>query len=538
MADEQKFYKQSTLPNLTKEIKTLSPLPEKIGPYKIDSLLRKGGMSLLYLGVHPEKQLSLVIKVLSPNYMTHPEMVGQFLKEAQIISITDHPNIVKLYGQGRWENGLYIAMEFIQGVSLKQFITKQTLSSSSALEILLQVAYALLHLHAHGVVHRDLKPENILVNENGQVKVIDFGISQLTFDHEKIHLRKKGQMIGTPSYMSPEQQKDPLHVTGAADIYSFGVIAYELLLGKLSYGSIQTSLLPKGLRKIVEKALAPSLEKRYLDVVDLIADISEYLKKEHDVGASSHKGGFQEVWGRMDEGYHLLFPEAPPKWNRFDFGFAKSKTHFSLSSFHTFHRFADGTFFVSIGEVAQNELPALIYVSLLKGMIQTLIDPYLGTQDKSFQPIPFITTLNKMLSPYEKKILFAFHLLYLTPNKEQFSLISCGTKSLLHFTPGISKPRFIANQNPLLGSSPNYSFYETIENWNVGDLLLIHTFNTSIKEEKHIEGFEGKLEALTAKHLQLSAQSQAATILSDLLEAGNVPPDSTTKILLTVQRIT
>jgi len=103
-------------------------LPKRIGPYKIEALLSKGGMSYLYLGVDSKKGIPLAIKVLSPKYLTHPEFVYQFLKEAEIIGLTDHPNIIKLYGQGEWANGLYIAMEFIQGISLKQFILKQNFS--------------------------------------------------------------------------------------------------------------------------------------------------------------------------------------------------------------------------------------------------------------------------------------------------------------------------------------------------------------------------------------------------------------------------
>ena len=117
--DNAEFYKQSTLPNLTKETGEPTISSGKIGPYKIDTLLSKGGMSYLYLGMHPEG-FPLVVKVLSPKFMTHPEMVQQFLKESEIIGLTDHPNIIKLYGQGKWEGGLYIAMEFVQGVSLKR----------------------------------------------------------------------------------------------------------------------------------------------------------------------------------------------------------------------------------------------------------------------------------------------------------------------------------------------------------------------------------------------------------------------------------
>src|SRR3990172_4196324 len=132
---------QDTLPTLIRKDAEF-PLPESIGPYKIESLLSKGGMSLLYLGIDPATRKTLVIKVLSPDYVNHPEMVGHFLGEAKIISLSNRPNIVKLFGQGQWEKGLYIAMEFIQGVSLRQFIMQHSFSLKRSLEIVLQVAVA------------------------------------------------------------------------------------------------------------------------------------------------------------------------------------------------------------------------------------------------------------------------------------------------------------------------------------------------------------------------------------------------------------
>ena len=117
-----------------------------------------------------------------------------------------------------------------------------------ALEIILQVAYALLHLHSHGVIHRDLKPENILITEEGEIKVIDFGIAQL--HEEEKNVTDADRFLGTPNYMSPEQKEDPSSVTFSSDIYSLGVILYELILGKLSFGIINLIALPKGLKKI------------------------------------------------------------------------------------------------------------------------------------------------------------------------------------------------------------------------------------------------------------------------------------------------
>ena len=123
------FNTDITQPDLTSDILAPLPCPTNIGPYKIDSLFSKGGMSFLYLGTHPEKSIPIIIKVLSPKYKKNTEVVDRFLKEAQIISLSNHPNIIKLHGQGTWDKGLYIAMEFIQGISLRQFLQNKSLST-------------------------------------------------------------------------------------------------------------------------------------------------------------------------------------------------------------------------------------------------------------------------------------------------------------------------------------------------------------------------------------------------------------------------
>jgi serine/threonine protein kinase len=280
---------QPTIPTLTKDVTPL--LPKKIGPYKIESLLKKGGMSFLYLGVHPESARPIVIKVLSPKFIKNEIVMQRFLKEADIIRLSNHPNIIKLYGEGKWDQGLYIAMEFIQGISLKQFLLEKSLSLKKALEIVLQVAYALCHLHSHGVIHRDLKPENILITENGEIKVIDFGIAQL-IDEE---ISETKHFIGTPVYMSPEQKEDPTKVSFASDIFSLGVLTYELILGKLSHGIINLSLIPKKLRGILEKALAPDPKKRYSDIVDFITDLSEYIRSYAEMEEKKNEEKYDEI---------------------------------------------------------------------------------------------------------------------------------------------------------------------------------------------------------------------------------------------------
>lgn len=280
MDDTVELSKQPTLPLTWAKGHLPVDLPKKIGRFTIQALLAQGGMSLLYLAKDPLDDKVCCVKILSPHCMDKPEWVERFLRESQIAGLTDHPNIVKILDQGTWDNGLFIAMEFIQGISLRQFILERSLCTSKAVKIILEVASALLHLHSHRVIHRDLKPDNILITQNGRVKVIDFGIAYI--EDESLHGSFKepsGGVIGTPGYMSPEQCQEPKNASYSDDIYSLGVIMYELLTGKISHGKIRPELIPAFILPILKKAIAPKKD-RYVDVVDFISDLSLF-HKEH-----------------------------------------------------------------------------------------------------------------------------------------------------------------------------------------------------------------------------------------------------------------
>ena len=253
-------------------------IPYEIGPYRIKGLLKEGGTSFLYLGVKPKSQELLAIKVLKSKYLAQSDMVRHFMKEAQIIEMADHPNIVRLDGHGSWKKGVFIAMEFVQGISLRKLILQRALSFKKALEIVLEISKALSHLHAHQVIHRDLKPDNILLSETGAIKVIDFGISQVV--HEPKALTHKRKVMGTLSYMSPEQKMKDQEATFASDQYALAIIAYELCLSKLCYGVLQLSQLPKGLRNILAKALNQKPSDRYPSIDEFHEALFNYL--HHD----------------------------------------------------------------------------------------------------------------------------------------------------------------------------------------------------------------------------------------------------------------
>ncbi len=455
-------------------------IPKMIGPYKIEALLQKGGMNLLYLGTHPETKEPVTIKVLSQKFLSNPEMTMRFLNEAEIIGMTDHPNIIKRYGHGKWAGGLYIAMEFIQGISLRQYLLQTPLSLKRALEIILDIAYALCHLHTHGVIHRDLKPENVLVTESGMIKVIDFGIAQFLTDKQLTHPEEKQRLIGTPIYISPEQCENPENVSYPSDIYSLGIISYELILSKLSHGKIHIGLMPKGLQKIISKALQLNPADRYRDIVDFITDITAYLhsstlQKERKVGDQ-----LSELSENLLNAQLILCPTEPPFWPQVDVGIIHHKGLGFSGIYYDFLKLPSHSYGIILVECASKNSDSIIYTSILRGMVSTLCQQYQ-------EPHEFVSYLNELLIKDRMKQVFNLSYLVLSPHLQKLCFISCGY-GVLWLTPsGLDMPVKIMTTNHALGIDLKAKFSSTTHLWKTGDSLLISSTSSifaELKEDK------------------------------------------------------
>jgi len=291
---------------------SISPVPKKIGKYPIEGIYAQGGMGILFLATEPETHDQIIVKVLLPKFLSDQTLVQQFVNEGKVIAMTDHPNIVKLFEYGEWEGGLFIAMELVKGISLRKTLQRNPLALKKALQVFLQACYATAHLHSHSVVHGDLKPENILITDQDQVKVIDFGIAKVLFEPGDAKEGKKARFAGTPVYMSPETQADPRKCSFQSDIYSLGIIAYELVMGKITHGKVIISLAPRGMQRILTKALQKDPAKRYHDINDFIHDIAEYihsgeLQKDRQ-GADYFFELFERVETKQEE---LLIKQTP-----------------------------------------------------------------------------------------------------------------------------------------------------------------------------------------------------------------------------------
>ena len=210
-----------------------------VGHYRITAKLGAGGMGEVFLAEDTRLQRKAAIKFLPAEMAADPERRQRFLNEARAASALNHPHVCVVYDVGETDDGLpFIAMEFVEGQSLHALVKQGPLEISRVVEIAVQVADALDAAHSRGIVHRDIKPANISLNERGQVKVLDFGLAKrlptgtdrpdVTQDYQ---LTREGQVVGSPSYMSPEQAlgKDLDH---RSDLFSVGVVLYELATGK------------------------------------------------------------------------------------------------------------------------------------------------------------------------------------------------------------------------------------------------------------------------------------------------------------------
>jgi serine/threonine protein kinase len=217
---------------------------QTVGNYKITAKLGEGGMGVVYLAEHPVIGKKVAMKAIHPELSRNPEVVSRFMIEAKSVNQIGHEHIVDISDFGRTPEGeFYFVMEYLQGQAMADRLKQvQKVPPAQALNIAAQVADALFASHQHGIIHRDLKPENIYLIAKGAnkdfVKVLDFGLAKLTSaGEEKVsHKTRTGSVMGTPFYMAPEQCEGKASIDHRADVYSLGVILFEMLTGKVPFG--------------------------------------------------------------------------------------------------------------------------------------------------------------------------------------------------------------------------------------------------------------------------------------------------------------
>ncbi|MFK8012114.1 MAG: serine/threonine protein kinase, partial [Marinicellaceae bacterium] len=276
----------------------LNLIGSEIGHWKILKLLGQGGMSIVYLVERNDDQIKkqAALKII-PNTIASKTMIDRFLRERQILSDLNHNNIAQLYDAGLSENQIpWFVMELVQGQDILSYTEKNNLNTKQRVFLFKQVCEALSYAHSRGIIHRDIKPNNLMVNENGIIKLLDFGIAtdRDKFSEENKSLTMTGVIVGTPGYMSPEQAKGlNQEIDKRTDIFSLGVLLYKLLkkdlpfkaesISEISYKIIHEEPTLMGqsfsadLQAITFKCLEKSKEKRYQSVAKLSSDLDAFL---------------------------------------------------------------------------------------------------------------------------------------------------------------------------------------------------------------------------------------------------------------------
>jgi serine/threonine protein kinase len=261
---------------------------ENVGPYRIIKQLGQGGMASVFKAYHPALDRFVAIKVLHPAFKEDPNFLSRFQREARVVARLEHPHIVPIYDFAEHEGQPYLVMKYIEGVTLKARLAEKPLSKNEAIEIIDAIGSALSYAHEQGVLHRDIKPSNILLSPDGGIYLADFGLARIA--EAGASTLSKDVMLGTPQYISPEQAKGLGNLDEGTDVYSLGVVLYEIVVGRVPFSAdtpfsiihdhIYTELpppsqvnphVPPRVEAVLMKALEKERAGRYADVASLVA---------------------------------------------------------------------------------------------------------------------------------------------------------------------------------------------------------------------------------------------------------------------------
>lgn len=288
----RQFITRSQAQRIRNNLKETKDSTTQIPGYKVLTKLGSGAMAVVYKA----KQLSLdrvvAVKVLPKRFSEKPDYIRRFFQEGKIAAKLNHNNIVQAIDVGEAGGVYYFVMEYVEGRTLYDDLSKgKIFDETEALDVIIQLAHALQHAHAQGLIHRDVKPKNVMINNEGVVKLADMGLARETSDIQAAR-HEQGKAFGTPYYIAPEQIRGELDIDGRADIYSLGATLYHMVTGRVPFDAatpaevmrkhLKESLTPPdhlntslsaGISEVIEVMMAKNKQERYNDVEELLLDL-------------------------------------------------------------------------------------------------------------------------------------------------------------------------------------------------------------------------------------------------------------------------
>jgi serine/threonine protein kinase len=208
---------------------------ENIGPYRVIEQLGQGGMATVYKAYHAALDRFVALKVLHPAFYEDRTFTGRFQREARVVAKLEHPNIVPIYDFAEHEKRPYLVMKYIEGETLKARLSRGPLQADEVTRVVDAVGSALAYAHKQGILHRDIKPSNVLLSNDGGIYLADFGLARIAQAGEST--LSSDSIMGTPQYISPEQARGDKDLDAGTDIYSFGVMLYEMVVGQVPFNA-------------------------------------------------------------------------------------------------------------------------------------------------------------------------------------------------------------------------------------------------------------------------------------------------------------
>lgn len=445
-----------------------------IGKYFLVGFLGKGGMGEIYKARSPEGRI-VAIKIITAESNFDKD---RFSEELKIISILSHNYIVKLIDSGIYKGRSYIVMDYIDSINLRQFMKMEKMTIQKTVNIIIMVCEALKYAHQKNIIHLDIKPENILITKTGIIKVIDFGISKVRKEDYSSTLTNT--IMGTPSYMSPEQKKGLKNIDSRSDIYSVGVLLYEMISGESPSGLLRLDLIPEDIQLIIKKSIAFNREERYSDIDLMLVDLIEYKQKGDIQQDQDSLKAITSVENVREALLKHLYRSPKTHHEGYDY-FVMYLPAFGIGgNYYDITNIDDRYFGILVGNVFDKpDISSAIYLTMIRSFFRILsdIDP---------DPAMVLSSVNRYISNEDFDMFAMFSYIVIDKKRNVLSFSNAGYRPIYYYSSEADEFQEIKTDGIGLGIVQESKYSRIDIKYNKGDIFAL--CSSGIIDACNIEG--------------------------------------------------
>lgn len=462
---------------------------KQIGSYKVDSLVEDKPFLKSFLGIHMRTNEPGLIHVYSKDGYDLSQSANMEEYSRRLLSLK-HDHLKRIYETGQGENSLYIIDEYLENIPLDMFLDQVgVIPLRKALNLILQIALALDYLHHHGFLGGNLTLGSISIDRN-EAAILEFRPPALASDVPlEIRANQRAEQL-------------PGNYAASSDIYSLGVLAYEIILAKKSSGPLIINSLPKGMQNIVSKCVQIDPADRFLSVHDFLEELSSYQNSQAMQEESHREDLLQKVYLDMQCIQVAMLPRKAPEWGGVKIGMIHHPGLVLSGVYYDFFKLPSNAYVIFLSESVSKGIYGLAWIAGLRGMLKTILKM---TSD----PLEIVQQINKDLCEDQFDEVFVLSLLTLLPEEKQIRFISCGHAPLWVQKRNDSTPVRIITPNIGLGIDPHFAFKQYQYPWQRGDKFTINTFSAvSLKGDEGLISTEKDFQDLLIDTYDASPQQR------------------------------